>query len=92
MPLLTRKPHIDPDYKSADLELAEGWENADGIHVQAVNISLSESKGGRLALILSKEDGEGGWTALSLTSTATERLRRYLNQAHVERTTGSPLH
>lgn len=84
--ILEPKPHIHPAYKSGGVVLAEGWENQDGIHVQQINATISEHSGGRLALILSKEDGEGGWQAITMTSDATEALRRALNRAYRERT------
>jgi hypothetical protein len=84
--ILTPKPTIDPNYKSGEVQLAEGWETDTGLHVQEVNASISEHSGGRLALILSKEDGKGGWTVITLAADATEKLRLALNRAYRERT------
>jgi hypothetical protein len=84
--LLDPKPHISPGYKSGEIILAEGWENDDKVHVQGVRASISEHPGGRLSLILSKDDREGSFTVITLDSDATAALRQALNRAHRERT------
>ena len=83
--LLKHKPHIHPDYYNAEVTLADGWEQQDGIHAQFVQADISEHAGGRLSLMLSKDDGTGRFVVINLTSEATEVLRQALNRAHRER-------
>jgi hypothetical protein len=89
MALLTHKPKIHPNFRSANVVITEGHPatTPSGKHVHGwgrVVLRVNEHSEGRITATLSRLSDDG-WDCVTLDASETAKVRQALNRAYRER-------